>query len=177
MKTPHSRSRVGVLAIIAFCAIVACSGERKASVAAKVNGPLVALMTQHASATCGRSDRTYATIFFHPPYQTCTTANDDSTESAEIDSDSVVVELTNTWKAAPADQATVFSQAEGDLTSRFGMPQRCSATKVEWRQGDSLDVVLQIAPVSQVGTEFNEGPYRMTRVARLGAIDPSIGGC
>jgi hypothetical protein len=166
-----------LVAIIAFGVILACSGERKASVAAKINGPLVALMTQHASATCGRSDRTYATTFYRPPYQTCTTATEDSTESAEIDSDSVVVELTNTWKAAPVDQVAVFADEERNLTSRFGSPKYCSATKAEWKQGDSLDVVLEIAPVSQVGTEFNEGLYRMTRVARLGAIDPSIGGC
>lgn len=158
-------------------ALVACAGKEKPTTAAKVNGALVPLMTQHASATCGRSDRTYATPFFHPPYQTCTAETEESTESAEIDSDSVVVELTNTWKATPADQAAVFSRAEGELTSRFGSPQRCSDTKVEWRQGDTVDIVLQIAPVSQVGTEFGEGPYRMTRVARLGPLDPSIGGC
>jgi hypothetical protein len=166
-----------LLTIIAFGLLLACSGEKKASVAPVPHGPLAALMTQHASASCGRSDRTYATKFWSPPYQTCTSASDESTESAEIDSDSVVVELTNTWKATPAEQAALFSQAEGDLSGRFGSPQRCSPTKSEWRQGDSLDVVLEIAPVSQVGTEFGEGPYRMTRVARLGAIDPSIGGC
>lgn len=164
-------------AFVTLCLLLACSGERKPSVAPVVHGPLAALMTQHASATCGKSDRTYATIFWHPPYQTCTATSEDWTESAEIDSDSVVVELTNTWKATPADHASVFSQAEGDLTSRFGTPLRCSATKVEWRQGDSLDVVLEIAPVSQVGTELDEGPYRMTRVARLGALDSSLGGC
>jgi hypothetical protein len=141
------------------------------------HGPLAVLMTQHGSATCSRSDRTYATPFWRPPYQTCRSAIADSTESAEIDADSVVVELYSTWTVPPAAQAGLFSQAEGELTSRFGSPQRCSPTKVEWRQGDSLDVVLQIAPVSQVGTEFDEGPYRMIRIARLGPIDPAVGGC
>ena len=164
-------------ATIALGLLLACSGERKASVAPVVHGPLAALMTQHSSATCGKSDRTYETTFWRPPYQTCVSTSADATESAEIDSDSVVVELTNTWTATPADQASVFSQAEGELTARFGMPQRCSATKVEWRQGDTLDMVLQIAPVSQVGTEFDAGPYRMTRLARLGPLDPSVGGC
>ena len=171
------RSRMRIPAIIAFGLLLACSGERKASVAPAVQGPLAALMTQHASAKCGKSDRTYATPFWRPPYQTCSSANADSTESAEIDSDSVVVELTSTWKFTPAAQTGAFSQAEGELTARFGSPQRCSATKVEWRQADTLDMVLQIAPVSQVGTEFDAGPYRMTRVARLGPLDPSVGGC
>ena len=164
-------------AIITLGILLACSGEKKASVAKVVHGPLAALMTQHASASCGKSDRTYATIFWHPPYQTCNAENGESTESAEIDSDSLVVELTSTWKYPPSEQANAFSQAEGELMTRFGSPARCSATKVEWRQGDSLDMVLSIAPVSQVGTEFDEGPYRMTRIARLGPLDPSIGGC
>ena len=134
-------------------------------------------MTQHASATCGMSARTYATTFWRPPYQTCSSTLADSAESAEIDADSVVVELTNTWTVAPTDQAGLFSQAEGELTSQFGSPQRCSSSKAEWRRGDSLDMVLQIAPVSQTGTEFDAGPYRMTRIARLGPLDPAVGGC
>ena len=170
-------SRMRIPAIIAFGLLLACSGERKASVAPVVHGPLAVLLTQHASAACGKSDRTYATIFWRPPYQTCNSATEDATESAEIDSDSVVVELTSTWKFAPAAQASAFSQAEGELTARFGSPQRCSATKVEWRQGDSLDMVLQIAPVSQTGTEFDAGPYRMTRIARLGPLDAATWGC
>ena len=164
-------------AIIALGILFACSGERKASVAPAVHGPLAALMTQHATATCGKSDRTYATPFWRPPYQTCSSAIADSTESAEIDADSVVVELSSTWKFTPADQASAFSQAESELTAQFGSPRRCSPTKVEWRMGDTLDMVLQIAPVSQVGTEFDAGPYRMTRVARLGPLDLSVGGC
>ena len=173
----YLQSNMRLPAPIALGLLLACSGERKPSVAPVVHGPLAALMTQHGSATCGKSDRTYATPFWRPPYQTCNSAIADSTESAEIDADSVVVELSSTWKFAPAAQASAFSQAEGELTARFGSPQRCSATKVEWRQGDTLDMVLQIAPVSQVGTEFDEGPYRMTRVARLGPLDPSVGGC
>jgi hypothetical protein len=134
-------------------------------------------MTQHAAATCGKSGRMYDGVFWHPPYQTCTSALGDSTESAEIDSDSVVVELSSTWTLTPAAQAGAFSQAQSELTSQFGSPTQCSPTKVEWRQGDSLDVVLWIAPASQVGTEFDEGPYRMTRIARLGPLDAAVGGC
>lgn len=134
-------------------------------------------MTQHDAATCGLSGRTYATTFYHPPYQTCSSSTADATESAELDADSVVVELLNTWTTTPAAHASLLSQAEGDLTSRFGAPQRCSETKLQWRQGDSLHVVLQIAPVSEVGTEADEGPYRMTRIARLGPLDPALWGC
>ena len=123
------------------------------------------------------SARTYATTFWRAPYQTCSSTLADSAESAEIDADSVVVELTNTWTVAPTAQAGLFSQAEGELTSQFGSSQRCSASKAEWRRGDSLDMVLQIAPVSQTGTEFDAGPYRMTRIARLGPLDPAVGGC
>ncbi len=157
--------------------LMACSGEPKTSAAATIHGPLAPLMTQHGSATCGKSARTYDAPFWRPPYQTCNAVNGDSTENAEIDSDSVVVELSSTWKVAPADKGTAFSQAEGELMTRFGSPQRCSPTSVAWHQGDTLNIVLQIAPVSQVGTEFDEGPYRLTRVARLGALDPSVGGC
>lgn len=165
-------------ATIGLGLLLACSAERKASVLAPVpHGPLAALMTQHGTANCSRSDRTYATPFWRPPYQSCGSTSADSTESAEIDADSVVVELHSTWTVTPAAKAAVFSQAEGELTSRFGSPRRCSPTKVEWRQGDSLDMVLQIAPVSQVGTELDEGPYRMTRIARLGPLDPVLWGC
>ncbi|MEO5815798.1 MAG: hypothetical protein ABIT20_11010 [Gemmatimonadaceae bacterium] len=164
-------------AIIAAGVLLGCSGEHKVTAASAPHGPLAELMTQHATAACGKSARTYETIFFHPPYQTCTTAVGDSTESAEIDADSMVVELYNTWTVTPAAQASVFSQAEGELTTRFGSPHRCSESKVEWRQGDSLHMVLQIAPVSQVGTELDAGPYRLTRMARLGPLDPSIWGC
>jgi hypothetical protein len=158
--------------------LLACSHERKAAVQATApHGPLAALMTQHAAATCGKSDRTYATTFWHPPYQSCNSTLADSAENAEIDADSVVVELYNTWTVTPAAQAAAFSQAEGELMSRFGTPQRCSPTKSEWRQGDTLDMVLQIAPVSQVGTEFDAGPYRLTRIARLGPLDAAVGGC
>lgn len=167
-----------LLATIALGLLLACSAERKASVLIPVpHGPLAAIMTHHGTATCGRSDRTYATTFWRPPYQSCLSEIGDSTESAEIDSDSVVVELYSTWTVTPAAATGVFTQAEGELTSRFGSPHRCSPTKVEWRQGDSLDMVLQIAPVSQVGTEFDEGPYRMTRMARLGPLDPVLWGC
>jgi hypothetical protein len=134
-------------------------------------------MTRHEAASCARSERTYESVFFHPPYQTCAAGTDDPIESAEIDSDSMVVELYNTWTAAPTGQSALFSNAEADLTSRFGTPLRCNATTLEWRRGDSLDVLLRIAPVSQVGTEFDEGPYRLTRLARLGPLDRSGWGC
>ena len=167
-----------LLAIFAVAILVACSGRRtKAPHTAGPHGPLATLMTQHASATCGMSARTYATTFWRPPYQTCSSTLGDSTESAEIDADSVVVELTNTWTVAPTAQASLYSQAEGELTSQFGTPQRCSPSRVEWRQGDSLQIVLQIAAVSQTGTEFDAGPYRMTRMARLGPLDPAVWGC
>jgi hypothetical protein len=163
---------------LAACLLLACARERKAAVPIPVvHGPLAALMTQHGTAACGASARTYATTFWHPPYQTCSSETADSTESAEIDADSLVVELNNTWTVTPSAQATLFSQAEGELTRRFGNPRRCTPTKAEWRQGDSLDMVLQIAPVSQVGTEFDEGPYRMTRMARLGPLDSALWGC
>jgi hypothetical protein len=163
---------------IAISLLFACSTDRKAAARVAVpHGPLAVLMTQHASATCARSARTEATGSWRPPIQSCSSDVGDSGERAEIDADSLVVELYDTWMAAPAAQAALFSQAAGELTGRFGMPSRCSATKVEWRQGDTLDIVLQIAPASQVGTEFDEGPYRMTRIARLGPLDPSLGGC
>ena len=163
--------------IIAFGLLVACSAERKPDVASAPHGPLAALMTQHAAATCGKSTRTYETIFWHPPYQTCNATVGDATETAEIDSDSVVVELYNTWTVGPDAQANLFSQAEGELTSRFGSPTRCSPTKLAWSESDSVHMVLQIAPVSDVGTEFDKGPYRMTRMARLGPLDPATWGC
>ena len=167
-----------LLAILSAAALAACSGKHdKPARAASPHGPLAALMTQHASASCGMSARTYATKFWNPPYQTCSSTIADSSESAEIDADSVVVELSNTWTVAPAAQAGLFSQAEGELTSRFGSPRQCSPSKVEWRLGDTLDLVLQIGPVSQTGTEFDEGPYRMTRMARLGPLDAAVGGC
>lgn len=158
--------------------LAACSGKRaKVPHSAAPRGPLAALMTQHSAATCGMSARTYAATFWRAPYQTCSSTIADSSESAEIDADSVVVELTNTWTVAPAAQAGVFSQAESELASQFGSPKQCSPSKVEWRQGDSLHMVLQIAPVSQTGTEFDAGPYRMTRMARLGPLDPGVWGC
>ncbi|MBC7674235.1 MAG: hypothetical protein H7247_17590 [Polaromonas sp.] len=158
--------------------LVACSGKRaKAPPTASPHGPLAVLMTQHSAATCGMSARTYAATYWRAPYQTCSSTIADSSESAEIDADSVVVELYNTWTVAPAAQAGLFSQAEGELTSQFGSPRQCSPSKVEWRQGDSLHMVLQIAPVSQTGTEFDAGPYRMTRMARLGPLDPGVWGC
>lgn len=167
-----------LLAIVSVGILVACSGKPdKPAHAMSPHGPLAALMTQHASASCGMSARTYATKFWSPPYQTCASTIADSSESAEIDADSVVVELVNTWTVAPTAQASLFSQAEGDLASQFGSPRQCSPTKVEWRQGDSLHMVLQIAPVSQTGTEFDAGPYRMTRIARLGPLDAAIWGC
>ena len=167
-----------ILATIAVGLLLACSGKKtKSAHAPSPNGPLAALMTQHAVATCGMSARSYATTFWRAPYQTCSSTIADSSESAELDADSVVVELTNTWTVGPTAQAGLFSQAEGELTSQFGSPQRCSPSKSEWRRGDSLDLVLQIAPVSQTGTEFDAGPYRMTRIARLGPLDAAVGGC
>ena len=161
------------LAIIALALLLACS-ERKAPERVQLaHGPLAALMTQHAFATCGKSDRTYEGVFHKPPYQTCGSTVGDSTESAEVDSDSLVVELQNNWTVAPADKGSVFAREEGVLTGKFGSPQRCSETSLQWRQGDSLHLVLRIAPVSEVGTEFNEGPYRMTRMARLGPLEPA----
>ena len=158
--------------------LAACSGKRaKAPHTAGPHGPLATLMTQHSGATCGMSARTYASTFWRPPYQTCSSTIADSSESAEIDADSVVVELSNTWTVALAAQANLFAQAEGELASQFGSPKQCSPSKVEWRQGDSLHIVLQIAPVSQTGTEFDAGPYRMTRMARLGPLDPGVWGC
>ena len=167
-----------LFAILSIGLLGACSGKHpKAASAGGPHGPLATLMTQHASASCGMSARTYATTFWRPPYQTCSSTIADSSESAEIDADSVVVELYNTWTVAPTAQAGLFSQAEGGLTSQFGSPKQCSPTKVEWRQGDTLDMVLQVAPVSQTGTEFDAGPYRITRIARLGPLDAATWGC
>ena len=167
-----------LFAIIAISLLLACSGKHtKPAGALAPHGPLAALMTQHASATCGMSARSYATTFWRAPYQTCSSTLADSAESAEIDADSVVVELTNTWTVGPTAQAGLFSQAEGELTSQFGSPQRCNTSKSEWRRGDTLDLVLQIAPVSQTGTEFDAGPFRMTRIGRLGPLDAAVGGC
>ncbi len=172
-----ARAWVRLAWILPGVVILGCSRHDKPARAAVVHGPLAALMTQHASASCAMSARTYASTFWRAPYQTCSSTSADSTESAEIDADSVVVELYNTWTVAPTAQAGLFSQAEGELTSQFGSPKQCSASKVEWRQGDSLDMVLQIAPVSQTGTEFDAGPYRLTRIARLGPLDAATGGC
>lgn len=171
-------SAMRLLTILAAGILAACSGKRaKVPHSAAPHGPLAALMTQHSAATCSMSARTYSATFWRPPYQTCSSTIADSSESAEIDADSVVVELTNTWTVAPAAQAGLFSQAEGELASQFGSPKQCSSSKVEWRQGDSLHIVLQMAPVSQTGTEFDAGPYRMTRMARLGPLDPGVWGC
>ena len=176
--TPFPYSSMRLYAIVAAILLLACSGKgTKSAHAPAVHGPLAALMAHHATASCGMSARSYAVTFWRPPYQTCSSEMTDSTESAEIDSDSVVVELYNSWTVPPTAQAGLFSQAEGELTSQFGSPRRCSASKVEWRQGDSLDMVLQVAPVSQTGTEFDAGPYRLTRLARLGPLDPAVGGC
>jgi hypothetical protein len=159
-------------------ALAACArGERDTAAAAVIHGPLAELMTQHATAGCGVSTRTYETIFWHPPYQACLSKTAELTEAAEIDSDSLVVELYNTWELTPANHASTFAQAEGDLKQRFGIPRQCNENTVEWRQGDSLHVVLQVKPASQVGTEFDEGPWRMTRLARLGPLDPAEWGC
>jgi hypothetical protein len=159
-------------------ALLGCAKDHPPAAAAGApHGPIAALMTHHADASCGRSDRTYDPPFFRPPYQTCSTPVADTTESAEIDADSVVVEVVNTWTVTPAAHAGAFSGAEADLIARFGVPRRCSGTADEWRRGDSLHVLLQIAPVSSVGTEFDEGPWRLTRVARLGPLEAAKYGC
>ena len=164
-------------AVVALIAI-ACSGEqKKPGAAAAPHGPLAALMTQHAGAACGKSDRTYETKFYQPPYQTCSASSGDATESAEIDADSVVVEVYNTWALTPANHAAAFADQMSQLETRFGSPHQCSDTKAEWRQGDTLHMVLQVKPVSEVGTETDEGPWRMTRIARLGPLDPALWGC
>lgn len=134
-------------------------------------------MSLHGDATCEVSGRTYATKFWQPPYQACRASSGDMTESAEIDADSVVVELYNTWALTPANHAATFSQAESELSQLFGNSHQCSATKSEWRLADTLHIVLQVKPVSDVGTEFDEGPWRMTRIARLGPLDPGTWGC
>jgi hypothetical protein len=157
--------------------VAACSGDHKPVAIPVPHGPLAALMTQHGTSICEKSTRTYATTFFRPPYQACGSGDADSTESAEIDADSVVVELYNTWALTPANHATAFAQAESDVSRQLGDSRRCSATKAEWRQGDTLHIVLQVKPVSDVGTEFDEGPWRMTRIARLGPLDPAKWGC
>jgi hypothetical protein len=166
-----------LLTFVVVLALVACKGDHKPAAIPVPHGPLAALMTQHATAVCQRSTRTYPTAFFHPPYQACGSSDDASTENAEIDADSVVVELYNTWALTPANHAGAFSQAESDVTRQFGSSRQCSPTKVEWRQGDTLHIVLQVKPVSDVGTEFDEGPWRMTRIARLGPLDPGKWGC
>ena len=177
LRQRYTRTHVRLIASVVALTAVACSGDKQQKVAAAVHGPIAMLMTQHGSAACEKSGRTYPTIFWHPPYQTCIASTSDSTETAEIDSDSVVVEVYNTWALTPANHAAAFSQAVGELETRFGSPHRCSDTAMEWRQGDSLHMVIQVKPVSAVGTEFDEGPWRMTRIARLGPLDPANWGC
>jgi hypothetical protein len=163
--------------VLVALAVVACSGDHKPAAIPVPHGPLAALMTQHGTSICERSTRTYPNAFFRPPYQACSSGDADSTESAEIDADSVVVELYNTWALTPANHASGFAQAEADVSRVLGDSRECSATKAEWRKGDTLHVVLQVKPVSDVGTEFDEGPWRMTRIARLGPLDPAKWGC
>lgn len=157
--------------------LAACNRAGKDDAAGVIHGPLAAIMTQHASAACGVSTRTYDGVFWRPPYQTCLYNAADGTETAEVDSDSLVVELYNTWELTPANHASTFSQAEADLRQRFGLPRQCGENTVEWRQGDTLHIVLQVKPASAVGTEFDEGPWRMTRLARLGPLDAAEWGC
>ena len=175
--TRAARATLRLRSILTLLALAACSREKAASAPAVVHGPLAGLMAQHATASCGMSPRTYATVFWHPPYQACLTKSADSTEAAEIDSDSLVVELYNTWELTPANHAEAFSRVEADLAHRFGTPRQCNANTMEWRQGDTLHVVLQAKPASEVGTELDEGPWRLTRLARLGPLDPVEWGC
>lgn len=177
MTTLTAPLTVRLHSVVLLLALAACSREHAASAPAVVHGPLAPLMSQHATASCGMSPRTYATIFWHPPYQACLTKSADSTEAAEIDSDSLVVELYNTWELTPASHAAAFSAVEADLAHRFGNPHQCGANTMEWRQGDTLHIVLQAKPASEVGSEFDEGPWRMIRLARLGPLDPAEWGC
>ena len=175
--TRAARRTLRLRSTLTLLAFAACSREKAVSAPAAVHGPLAGLMAQHATASCGMSPRTYATVFWHPPYQACLTKSADATEAAEIDSDSLVVELYNTWELTPANHAEAFSRVEADLAHRFGTPRQCNANTVEWRQGDTLHVVLQAKPASEVGTELDEGPWRLTRLARLGPLDPVEWGC
>ena len=174
IRSSQRRRAIATLLVL----LVGCGRDKPAPAAPTApRGPLAPLMTQHGTAVCGPSDRSYATPFWRPPYTQCRTPVADTMETVEIDADSMVIEVYDSWTLTPAAHAAAYSQAEADLTARFGIPRRCSDTRAEWRQGDTLDVALQVRPASEVGTEFDEGPWRLTRIARLGPLDPADWGC
>jgi hypothetical protein len=106
----------------------------------------------------------------------CTSEVDGRRENITVDADSVVTDLYSSETVPSAERTTALAHVVRELTPIFGPPRACAPTKYEWKHGDSLHVVVQTTPLSDVGPDTS-GPWRLVRVMRLGPLDARTWAC
>ena len=168
--------RIGTLVMLF---LAACDRRGASATSLTLRGPLVPLVVHAPSslATCREEVIQYAQPFWRAPYQICGTA-DDVDETLELDADSVAISLYSTWNVARAARDAEFTRLEAATAKVLGPGRRCGPRKIEWRSADTLHAILQLRPVgSDVGDLEMSPTWKITRVARLGPLDPVTWGC
>ena len=168
--------RAGLLAILF---LLACDRPRTSAPVFALRGPLVPLVARMPTglAACRRELIEYAQPFWRAPYQVCGTDAEGVEETLELDSDSVAVSLYSRWRVTRAMRDAEFARVEKATAQVLGPGRWCSPRKVEWRGSDTLHAILQLTPEGDVG-DLEESPtWKITRLARLGPLDPATWGC
>jgi hypothetical protein len=173
--------------LLALVMLSAChSADGPPPVALK--GPLLALLDTVPSslAHCSPNHRTYNAPFWRAPYRACGDSVYDGWQGFEVDADSVVISMHHEWIAPAFEQRVWWDREATRLTRLFGRPVRSSNQPppqselglgrllsqycVVWRGPDSVEAVLRLAPMTDVGPPPVDQPWSLRLDARHGPL-------
>jgi hypothetical protein len=155
-----------------------CRADRPAGAALRLRGPLAPLAVRAPAtlAGCAADSTRYSPPFRAWPYRLCAVETSGGHEFIQVDADSVLTQAYFTSRVSRAEREVRFREWEREMARVLGPGRRCGPRTVEWRRGDSLHAVLQVAPESDVGPEASP-TWRITRLMRLGPLDPTTWAC
>ena len=172
--------------IFSLTLLVACSTPERPR-PLDLKGPLRELLDPAPStlAHCTTFHREYVRPFWRAPYTSCGDSVSGGWQGVELDADSVVVETRRTRTVGPYQQRAVWNREAGRLTDLFGDPVRNHNRPPEdsaldgelvrtycatWRGPDSVEVVLYLDPLTDVGPARENHPWQLRRYARHGPL-------
>ena len=165
--------------VLLLACLAACQRQGAPGSTLQLRGALVPLI-EHAPislASCPSRTTEYSRPFWRAPYRDCGADQSSGFERLEVDADSVLTELHNTWRVDRAERERQFQRRVAEMARVLGQGRRCNARQWEWRRGDSLHAILQIVPEGDVGPDEASHVWKITRLARLGPLDATTWAC
>ena len=177
-----------------IAAIVACATEPRVAAKPSLHGSLATFVDPKPAslAHCTPSNRTYASPFWRAPYLECRDSLSDGSQLIELDSDTVVTELTRVWDIPGGTlQQSVWDREAGRLIAAFGPPRRAvnvpsngAPAKLAlahwqthcavWRGADSVTAALRLSPTTDVTSAMAGSGWRLVRSVRNGPLSDAV---